>query len=131
MLELDFATRIEGFNWRVMAVEPLMNWRYDTRHLYSDTRGALLSFTVNGQCAGIVLLCGPDTGIVEYAIDDGPYLSINLFDEWCLMAFRPIMAMFPIHAERQQHRRITIRHTGKKDERSTGTSLRILKLVSN
>jgi acyl-CoA thioesterase-1 len=130
MMEADLADRLEGFEWRELSSEPLMNWRYDTRHLYTDTRDASLSFTVHGQRAGVLLLGGPDTGIFEYAIDDEPFHSMSLFDDWCLKAYRPIMAMFPMHSERQS-RRITIRHTGKKDERSTGTSLRILKLFSN
>lgn len=130
MLEVDFADRLQGFEWRELSSEPLMNWRYDTQHLYTDTRDASLSFTVHGQCAGVLLLCGPDSGIFEYAIDGEQFHPMSLFDDWCLKAYRPIMAMIPIHAERQS-RRLTIRHTGKKDERSTGTSLRILKLVSN
>ncbi|NQX63025.1 SGNH/GDSL hydrolase family protein [Paenibacillus qinlingensis] len=130
MLEVDMADRMESFEWRELSSEPLMNWRYDTRHLYTDTRDASLSFTVHGQRAGVLLLCGPDSGIFEYGIDGGPFLPMSLFDDWCLKAYRPIMAMFPMRSERQS-RRITIRHTGKKDERSTGTSLRILKLFSN
>ncbi|CAN7618237.1 SGNH/GDSL hydrolase family protein [Paenibacillus sp. LjRoot56] len=130
MLEVDFAESKEGFEWRELSSEPLMNWRYDTRHLHTDTREASLSFTVHGQGSGVLLLCGPDSGIFEYAIDEEPFHPMSLFDDWCLKAYRPIMAMFPMHSERQS-RRITIRQTGKKDERSTGTSLRILKLLSN
>ncbi|CAN7269344.1 SGNH/GDSL hydrolase family protein [Paenibacillus sp. LjRoot153] len=130
MLEVDPVDGLVGFEWRELSSEPLMNWRYDTRHLYTDTHDASLSFTVHGQRAGILLLCGPDSGTFEYAIDSEPFQAIQLFDDWCLKAYRPIMAMFPMYADRQS-RRITIRHTGKKDERSTGTSLRILKLLSN
>jgi acyl-CoA thioesterase-1 len=130
MLEADLVGRLEGFEWRELSSEPLMNWRYDTSHLYTDTRDASLSFTVHGQGAGVLLLCGPDSGIFEYAIDGEMFHPMSLFDDWCLKAYRPIIALFPIHAERES-RRITIRHTGKKDERSTGTSLRILKLFSN
>ncbi|MDR6551685.1 SGNH/GDSL hydrolase family protein [Paenibacillus qinlingensis] len=130
MLEVDFATSLEGFVWKELSSEPLMNWRYDTRHLYADTLDGSLSFTVEGQYAGVLLLCGPDSGIFEYAIDGEPFQAIQLFDDWCLKAYRPIMTLFPLPEDRQS-RRITIRHTGRKDERSTGTSLRILKLFSN
>ncbi|KRF08100.1 hypothetical protein ASG89_16855 [Paenibacillus sp. Soil766] len=130
MSEVDFVDGLGGFEWRALSSEPLMNWRYDTRHLYTDTLNAWFSFTLHGQSAGILLLCGPDSGIFEFAIDDEPFQSVHMFDDWCLKAYRPIMAMFPIHVERQS-RRITIRHTGKKDQGSTGTSLRILKLLSN
>lgn len=130
MSEVELADGWVGLEWRTLSTEPLMNWRYDTRHLYTDTLRTSFSFTVYGQSAGILLLCGPDSGVFEYAIDDELFQSVDVFDHWCLQAYRPIMAMFPIHAERKC-RRITIRHTGKKDARSTGTSLRILKLLSN
>lgn len=55
---------------------------------------------------------------------------MNLFDEWCPLAFRPIIAMFPIQEQRQELR-VTVRITGLKDEQSKGTSLRILKLLHN
>ncbi|WP_167355847.1 SGNH/GDSL hydrolase family protein [Paenibacillus oryzisoli] len=130
MSEVELTDGLVGLEWVTLSTEPLMNWRYDTRHLYTDTLHASFPFTVYGQSAGILLLCGPDSGVFEYAIDDEPFQPIDLFDHWCLQAYRPIMAMFPIHAERKC-RQITIRHTGKKDARSTGTSLRILKLLSN
>jgi acyl-CoA thioesterase-1 len=130
MWEVAQADRVVEFEWRTLTTEPLMNWRFETAHLYTDSLEASLSFIADGQSAGLLLLCGPPTGLFEYSIDDRPFIEVNLFDDWCLKAFRPIIAMFPIEAERQS-RRITIRLTDTKDERSTGTSLRILHLFSN
>ncbi|WP_052429395.1 SGNH/GDSL hydrolase family protein [Paenibacillus borealis] len=110
--------------------EPLMNWRFSTEHAHTNDPQADFSFTVTGQCAGLVLLYGPDSGIVEYSLNGGPYAEINLFDDWCLHAYRPILALFPVQAERGVLQ-VTVRNTGHKDSRSTGTGLRVLKLLYN
>ena len=119
-----FATR------ELQPEEPLMNWRFSTEHSCSDDPQAEFTFTVNGQCAGLVLLYGPDSGIIEYSLNGGPYAEINLFDDWCLNAYRPILALFPVQAERGILQ-VTVRNTERKDSRSTGTGLRVLKLLYN
>ncbi|KUP25734.1 hypothetical protein [Paenibacillus sp. DMB5] len=83
---------------------------------------------MTGQRAGIVLLCGPDSGSFEYSLNGGVFTEVNLFDEWCPGAYRPVPFMFPVQAERALMR-ITIRNTGRRDSRSTGTGLRVLKLL--
>lgn len=119
----------EGFELRKLASEdPLMNWRFDTEHLYTDSLEAEYSFTITGQKAGLLLLYGPNSGIFEYSVNGSLYTAVNLFDEWCPMAFRPIIAMFPVQ-ERRQEMTIKVRITGQKDEQSQGTSLRIMKLL--
>ncbi|WP_152391931.1 SGNH/GDSL hydrolase family protein [Paenibacillus guangzhouensis] len=119
----------EEFELRKLAADdPLMNWRFDTEHLYTDSLEAEYSYTVTGQQAGLLLLYGPDSGIFEYSVNGSPYTAVNLFDEWCPMAFRPIIAMFPVQEQRQEIA-VKVRITGQKDEQSQGTSLRIMKLL--
>lgn len=107
-----------------------MNWRFSTEHAHTDDPQEEFTFTVTGQCAGLVLLYGPDSGIVEYSLNGGLFAEINLFDDWCLNAYRPILALFPVQLERGVLR-ITVRNTEHKDSRSTGTGLRVLKLLYN
>lgn len=108
--------------------EPLMNWRFSTAHAWTDDPQAAFTFTVSGQCAGLVLLCGPDTGIFEYSLNGGPFTEVNLFDDWCLQAYRPVLALFPLR-EKRGGLLIKVRNTERKDSRSTGTGLRVLKLL--
>jgi len=124
------ANSLEGFT--VVSVEPgaMMNWRYQIDHLHTEKPGASLTFSVTGQGAGLLLLHGPDSGIFEYSLDGASYTQMNLFDEWCVGAYRPVLAMLSLQPERSDFR-VTIRNTALKDERSTGTGLRILKLLSN
>ncbi|NBD24257.1 SGNH/GDSL hydrolase family protein [Paenibacillus glycinis] len=114
------------------ADDPLMNWRFATDHLAAEgSRGESLSFGIEGRRAGIVLLHGPDSGNLEYSLDGGvSYTPVNAFDEWCVLAYRPIPVLFPVQPDRAA-RQVTIRCTGTKDERSTGTGIRVLKLLGS
>ncbi|WP_372660802.1 SGNH/GDSL hydrolase family protein [Cohnella sp.] len=130
MRNCNEADHSEGFHLKSIEQEPLMNWRYSSEQLYTDSHEASLTFTVVGQSAGLLMLCGPDTGIFEYSLDGLQFQSVNPFDDWCLVAYRPVITLFPFREERGSMR-ITVRNTGLKDERSTGNSFRILKLLSN
>jgi acyl-CoA thioesterase I len=130
MEKFSLANETEGFIPFAVKPEPMINWRYEADHMYASTPNAWLTFTVKGQGTGLLLICGPDTGIFEYSIDGSPFHRVNLFDEWCLGAFRPVIALFPIEEECGT-RRVTIRNTDAQDPRSTGTNLRILKLLTN
>jgi hypothetical protein len=123
------ATGLEGFALDSAHPGPMMNWRYEIDHLHAVSPGARLTFSVTGHGAGILLLCGPDSGIFEYSLNGQAFNRVNVFDEWCLLAYRPIIAMFPIQ-EQAAEMRITIRNTALKDERSTGTGLRIMRFLS-
>ncbi|MEK4330230.1 SGNH/GDSL hydrolase family protein [Paenibacillus sp. FSL R7-0312] len=130
---LDYSAAAYSAGFRIQELqpgEPLMNWRFSTEHAHTDDPQEEFTFTVTGQCAGLVLLYGPDSGIVEYSLNGGLFAEINLFDDWCLNAYRPILALFPVQLERGVLR-ITVRNTEHKDSRSTGTGLRVLKLLYN
>jgi lysophospholipase L1-like esterase len=129
MLDVREAKHMNGFQFKTLDSEPLMNWRFSTEHLYTDAPNAELAFTVDGQGAGLLLLCGPDSGIFEYSLDGFTFHPINLFDDWCLQAFRPVIALFPNHKGKRSRMKIVIRNTNMKDERSTGTTLRIMKFL--
>lgn len=128
MTDFRRADHLTGFLVKEIKDEPLMNWRFNSEHLYTGIQNASLSFMATGQSAGLLLLCGPDTGIFEYSIDGVSFHQVNLFDKWCLIAYRPVIVIFSLHAGNTSTR-ITIRNSGLKDEQSSGTGLRILKLL--
>ncbi|MCL6457578.1 MAG: SGNH/GDSL hydrolase family protein, partial [Gorillibacterium sp.] len=121
MRDFRLADQQVGFELTELKAEPLMNWRYSTEHLYASSADASLSFTATGQSVGLLLLCGPDTGVFEYSVNSADYTQVNLFDEWCLLAFRPVIAVFPLLKERGSIQ-VTVRATKMKHDQSTGTS---------
>lgn len=93
MLPYELADYTGDFHIRELpSGSKLMNWCYATDHRYSDHPNASFTFTVEGQGGGLLLLCGPDTGIFEYSINGGSIVRVNPFDEWCLNAYRPVSA---------------------------------------
>ncbi|GGW48317.1 SGNH/GDSL hydrolase family protein [Arenibacter certesii] len=50
--------------------------------LIGSTTGAILKFKFEGTAVGITVAAGPDAGILEYRIDNGPWLKQDLFTNW-------------------------------------------------
>jgi acyl-CoA thioesterase-1 len=65
MMEVDAADCFDRFEWRNLTSEPLMNWRYETRHLYTNMCDASLSFTAYGQSAGFYCYAGRTRGYLS------------------------------------------------------------------
>jgi acyl-CoA thioesterase-1 len=130
MMDISYVEQQNGFKITDVKPKPLINWRYGLKHLYTDKEDAELSFTVTGRNAGLLLLCGPDTGIFEYSLDGLTFHAVTLFDEWCLGAYRPIIAVFQLQPD-DVSTRVIVRNTAQKDEQSKGTCLRVLKLLSS
>ncbi|MGO4268493.1 SGNH/GDSL hydrolase family protein [Paenibacillus sp. TAF58] len=129
-MDIQETSLLEGFVRTEKVPEPLINWRYTTEHWYAYQPKESFTFTICGQGAGLLHFCGPDTGIFEYSLDGEAFQEANPFDEWCLTVTRPVITLFPFQEERKQIQ-LTIRNTGLKDERSTGTALRVVKLLYN
>ncbi|WP_139993344.1 SGNH/GDSL hydrolase family protein [Paenibacillus paridis] len=130
MLDINHVEQQNDFKITEVKPEPLINWRYGLEHLSTDKPDSQFSFIASGRSSGLLLLCGPDTGIFEYSLDGLTFHAVNLFDEWCLGAYRPIIAVFQLQPD-VVSTRVIVRNTAQKDERSKGTGLRVLKLLSS
>lgn len=133
MIDIGSNVAREGFEPSALdADDPLMNWRFATDHLVAaGNRGESLSFELEGRRLAVLLLHGPDSGILEYSLDGGEnFAAVDAFDEWCPGAYRPIQVSFPPQPERKVQR-VIVRCAGTKDERSKGTGIRVMKLLSS
>ena len=57
--------------------------------LIGETPESILTFKFNGKAVGISPACGPNAGIVLSSIDDGPWLSNDLFTAWSQYLYLP------------------------------------------
>jgi len=50
--------------------------------LVADTPGASFRFQFEGNAVGLWVAAGPDAGVIEYQIDEGPTQRLDLFTDW-------------------------------------------------
>ncbi|MBJ9989682.1 SGNH/GDSL hydrolase family protein [Paenibacillus sp. S28] len=130
MIRADSILSQRGFDYNGLQHKPVMNWRYDDGHLEALDEGAGLSYIVTGRGTGLCLFMGPDSGILEYAVNGGPFQEVNLFDDWCKLAYRPVIIMLASGSEPAEMQ-VEVRNTGRKDMESLGTRLQVLRILSH
>ncbi len=89
-----------------------------------------LTLDFTGTAVGIYAIVGFDAGILEYSIDGGPPQSRDLFDVYCDQFHRPQHALFATNLAAGKHT-LTLRLSGKRNPKSTGTAVRILQFMAN
>jgi lysophospholipase L1-like esterase len=92
--------------------------------------GAELTLDFEGRAIGAYVLAGPDAGIVEAAIDGGPFTPTDLFHRFSKGLHYPRTVLFAADLPTGRHR-LTIRITDKRNQESKGTAMRILEFVAN
>ena len=99
--------------------------------LHGETPHSQLTYTFQGASLGILVLAGPDAGILDVKIDgDGKWHSINLFHRHSQGLHYPRTVMLVEQLESGQHT-ATIRISQRTDARSSGTAVRILNFATN
>jgi len=98
--------------------------------LTADTAGATLTLEFTGTAVGAYLLAGPDAGIVEARVDDGPPRKIDLHHRFSRGLHYPRTCMFAADLKPGKHT-LTLRLTAERSPQSTGTAVRILQFVAN
>ncbi|MGQ9610163.1 MAG: SGNH/GDSL hydrolase family protein [bacterium] len=96
--------------------------------LSAEKPKASLKLSFKGTAIGIYTLIGMDTGTIEYSIDGSEFVSIDPFDFYCPMFHRPQYTIFADELDDKQHT-IVLKTGTKKNEKSLGYSIRILKFM--
>jgi hypothetical protein len=92
--------------------------------------GAELTLAFHGQAIGAYVLAGPDAGIVEAAIDGGPFTATDLFHEFSRNLHYPRTVLFAADLKSGAHT-LRLRMALEKNKASTGQAMRIVQLVAN
>ena len=50
--------------------------------LVEQLAGDSFEFSFNGSIIGLFVAAGPDAGIIEYRIDNGPWEQKDLYTQW-------------------------------------------------
>jgi len=121
-----------GWTWAVPDWESLAGKKrqrfLDVKLLSADTPGAKLTLDFTGNAIGAYVLAGPDAGIVEVSIDDGPFEAFDLFHRFSRKLHYPRTVTFRSDLPPGQHR-LRLRLTA--NSTSGGHAARILQFVEN
>jgi len=102
----------------------------DKPFLCAEKPGAEISFEFEGNALGLFVLAGPDAGVVESQIDGVDAGKVNAYHSYSAGLHYPRAIMIADALKSGKHR-ATIRLSDDKDERSSGTALRILQICVN
>jgi len=96
----------------------------DVPMLINDKPGETLVFRFEGKAVGIAVAAGYDAGIIEYRIDKGNWLTLNLFTPWSKHLHLPWYYTLAAGLDENTHR-LEIRPVAEKDPESQGHACRI------
>jgi len=98
--------------------------------LESTKAGSLLSLKFKGNAIGMAIVSGPDAGIVNYTIDNGPQQHIDLYTSWSSFLHLPWYVLFGSGLSNGTHElKLTI--SDQKNKSSKGNACRIVYFLLN
>jgi hypothetical protein len=132
-VDLNAANVISG--WKI---DPSWNAAYGkTRSgfcnipmLVAEEAGAVFEFKFVGTAVGLCQVAGPDVGMIEYSIDDGPFRSLDQFTQWSGYLHIPWAYMLDDDLDDGSHK-LVLRTTDRKNEKSKGFASRIVTFLVN
>ena len=98
--------------------------------LCAEKPGAEIIFDFEGTAVGFYLLAGPDSGIIEYQIDDGSRQRVDTYHPFSTGLHYPRAVVLADELEYGSHH-VMARIADQKNERSSGTAVRILQICIN
>jgi len=130
----DKATIVKGFtlgvpDWKAMRGGKRKQF-LQLKMLCADKPGAEITLDFTGRAIGAYVLAGPDAGIVETRIDDGPFKPTNLYHRYSRGLHYPRTVMFATDLKPGKHT-LTLRTTDKKNPASKGNAIRIMEFGAN
>ncbi len=130
LLKLTEARIVKG--WKILP-RPGVGTRprhRDASFIVATEPGAELSLTFTGRAIGYLGVFGPDCGMTEYRIDDGPWKTHDPFTRWSPR--QHLGWTYVLEAELPDGEHVlTLRTSDKKNERSKGHACRIRRFIAN
>ncbi len=98
--------------------------------LSAEQPGAELKLTFNGKAVGAYIVAGPDAGIVEASIDDGPFKRFDLYHHFSSGLHYPRSVIFAADLEPKEHT-LKLRIAKDANKKSVGHAMRIIQFEVN
>ncbi|GAB3255567.1 hypothetical protein GCM10027347_16780 [Larkinella harenae] len=98
--------------------------------LETTTPGATLTLNFTGTAVGMAIVSGPDAGVVEYRIDNGPYRKMDLQTQWSQQLHLPWYKLFASNLPDKKHT-LQLRMAPAKKDKSKSGACRIVYFLAN
>ena len=98
--------------------------------LIAEESGATMLYSFSGTGIGLFIAAGPDTGNIEYRIDQGDWRTQELFTEWSSGLHLPWAKMLASELKDGEHQ-LELRVSPTSDSRSKGHAIRIIHFLVN
>ena len=98
--------------------------------LVAEQTGSTLKFKFSGTAVGLFVASGPDTGRIEYRIDDGPWQAQELFTQWSPHLHLPWAKVLAAELPLSDHV-LELKVAEGSSEKSKGHAIRIIYLLVN
>ena len=102
----------------------------DVPALVAQEPGATMKLKFNGIGIGIFIAAGPDTGNIEFRIDQGSWRTLELFTQWSPSLHLPWAKMLASELNDGTHE-LELRVSQQADPESTGNAIRIIHFLRN
>lgn len=130
LLDLEATRIVKG--WRV---EPTPGVSTRSRHknapfLIATEAGAELTIDFEGTAIGYLGVVGPDCGMLDYRIDEGPWKTFDPFTRWSTGQNLGWTHILEAELKAGKHT-LTLRTSKEKNPKSKGNACRIRRFVAN
>ena len=116
-----FVADAEGWSWTPM--ENRGGWECFDGVMQSNKVGSECAFPFTGSTVGLFYHLGPESGDIDWAVDDGPWQTRRVFDSHCTY-WRPHYTVLAESLDEGDHT-LRVRVSSERDERSAGHELRL------
>lgn len=98
--------------------------------LVADTPGSAFELVFSGTAVGLALVSGPDAGLLQYTIDNGPVKTLDLYTQWSRSLHLPWYVLLADGLKKGKHV-VNVKISEKKNEQSKGTACRVVYFLVN
>jgi lysophospholipase L1-like esterase len=133
---VDKATDLNGFAL-VQRCDPSKTTRAGVRKRFTNVPmlvgtkpGDSFTLPFNGRAVGLFVTAGPDAGIIEYRIDDGPWKKKDLFTRWSRGLHLPMAHLLAEELDGKRHT-LSVHIAGDRNPQSRGYACRVVHFLVN
>ncbi len=128
LVNIDKAKIMGGWeivpNWKPAPGEKTREGYVNVPMLCSNRPGSEIELRFKGGAIGIAVAAGPDAGIIEYSVDNGPFKKLDLYTRWSGQLHLPWYYVLESELNTGKHT-LTIKISEDKNPESKGNSCRI------